>query len=109
VKPQPCPDQIQEHITLAMASVEKSLESLKNLENLHELKSLSELSKLESLSSMQHMLTNQDFDLNSNTVFDSEKTKTFDKTYKVSESDILAIENKFGKVHINTWNKNEIR
>lgn len=41
--------------------------------------------------------------------FSTEKRKTFEKAYKVSGSDMLAIENKFGKVHINVWNKNEIQ
>lgn len=41
--------------------------------------------------------------------FDAEKRKTFDKTYKVSRNDMLSIENKFGKVHVNTWNRNEVQ
>ncbi|WP_163912558.1 DUF4097 family beta strand repeat-containing protein [Pontibacter burrus] len=41
-------------------------------------------------------------------VFDAEKRKTFEKTYKVNSSDMLSIENKYGRVHVNTWNKNEI-
>ncbi len=39
----------------------------------------------------------------------SEKRKSFDITYKVNNSDALNIENKFGKVHVNTWDKNEIK
>ncbi len=41
--------------------------------------------------------------------FDAEKRKTINKAYKVSSSDMLNIENKFGRVHVNTWNKNEIQ
>ncbi|WP_299704901.1 hypothetical protein [uncultured Pontibacter sp.] len=41
--------------------------------------------------------------------YKSEKRKTFDKTYKVSKSDVLNIDNKFGNVHVNTWNRNEIQ
>ena len=41
--------------------------------------------------------------------YDAEKRKTFEKTYKVSSSDILNIENKYGRVHVNTWNKKEIQ
>jgi hypothetical protein len=41
--------------------------------------------------------------------YDSEKRKTFDKTYKVNKSDVLNIDNKFGNVHVNTWNRNEIQ
>lgn len=40
--------------------------------------------------------------------FDVEKRKYIDKTIKVSRADMLSIENKFGKVHINTWDKNEM-
>ena len=42
-------------------------------------------------------------------VYDAEKRKTFEKTYKVNSSDVLNISNKFGRVHVNTWNKNEIK
>lgn len=41
--------------------------------------------------------------------YDSEKRKTFEKTYKVNKSDVLNIENKFGRVHVNTWDRNEIQ
>ncbi len=41
--------------------------------------------------------------------YSSEKRKSFDKTYKVSKSDVLNIDNKFGNVHVNTWNRNEIQ
>ncbi|MCP2042430.1 hypothetical protein [Pontibacter sp. HSC-36F09] len=41
--------------------------------------------------------------------YKSEKRKTFDKTYKVGKSDVLNIDNKFGNVHVNTWNRSEIQ
>ncbi len=41
--------------------------------------------------------------------FDSEKRKVFEKTYKVGKNDVLHIESKYGRVHVNTWNKNEIQ
>jgi hypothetical protein len=41
--------------------------------------------------------------------YKSEKRKTFEKTYKVGKSDVLNIDNKFGNVHITTWNRNEIQ
>lgn len=40
--------------------------------------------------------------------YDVEKRKSIDKTFKVNRADMLNIENKFGKVHINTWDKNEV-
>lgn len=39
---------------------------------------------------------------------DIEKKKKIEKTYKVSGQQALDITNKFGKVHINTWDKNQI-
>jgi len=41
--------------------------------------------------------------------YDTEKRKTFEKTFKVNKSDALSIENKFGRVHVNTWDRNEIQ
>ncbi|EJF08518.1 hypothetical protein O71_20337 [Pontibacter sp. BAB1700] len=41
--------------------------------------------------------------------YSSEKRKTFEKTYKVNKSDVLNIDNKFGNVHVSTWNRNEIQ
>jgi hypothetical protein len=39
---------------------------------------------------------------------DSEKSKKISRTIKVQNNDRLQIENKYGKVHINTWDKNEM-
>ena len=38
-----------------------------------------------------------------------EKTKTYTKTYPVSSSDKISLENQFGEMKITTWDKNEIR
>jgi hypothetical protein len=38
-----------------------------------------------------------------------EKTKTYSKSYPVSGSDKISLENQFGEMKINTWDKNEIR
>jgi hypothetical protein len=38
-----------------------------------------------------------------------EKTKTYTKSYTVSSSDRISLENQFGEMKINTWDKNEIR
>src|SRR6476661_8753086 len=40
--------------------------------------------------------------------FDAEKSKRINKVFKVNATDKLDIENSFGKIHINTWDKNEI-
>lgn len=39
----------------------------------------------------------------------SEKRKVIDKTFKVGSKDALSITNEWGKVHVNTWDKNEVR
>lgn len=41
--------------------------------------------------------------------YEFEKSKTFSKSYNVSQSDRLSIENKFGAVEIRAWNKQEIK
>lgn len=38
-----------------------------------------------------------------------EKTKTFSKSYPVSPKDKLIIDNQYGKVTVNTWNKKEFK
>jgi len=40
--------------------------------------------------------------------FNSEKSKKINKTFKVNPSTKLDLENKFGKIQITTWDKNEI-
>lgn len=40
--------------------------------------------------------------------FDVEKSRKISRVFKVGANDKLDIENKFGKVHVNTWDKNEI-
>lgn len=39
----------------------------------------------------------------------AEKIKNYSKTYSVDGNDKLQIENKFGKVTVNTWSRNEIK
>jgi hypothetical protein len=38
-----------------------------------------------------------------------EKIKTYSKSYSVDANDRLEIENKYGRINVNTWNKNEVR
>ncbi len=40
--------------------------------------------------------------------FDEERSRKISRSFKVKPSDQFSIENKFGKVHVNTWDKNEI-
>ncbi|WP_426669925.1 hypothetical protein ACPPVU_01525 [Mucilaginibacter sp. McL0603] len=38
-----------------------------------------------------------------------EKIKTYSKSYSVDANDRLEISNKYGRVNVNTWNKNEVK
>ncbi|MCC8425082.1 hypothetical protein [Mucilaginibacter sp. UR6-11] len=38
-----------------------------------------------------------------------EKSKTFTKSYPVDVNDKLQIDNRYGKITVNTWNKNEVK
>ncbi len=38
-----------------------------------------------------------------------EKTKTYNKSYTVSNDDRITLDNRFGELKINTWNKNEVK
>lgn len=40
---------------------------------------------------------------------DGEKKKTYSKSYTVSNTDKINIENKFGELKFNTWDKNEVK
>src|SRR5215471_155974 len=40
---------------------------------------------------------------------DGEKKKTYTKSYTVSNSDKIDIQNRFGELKINTWDKNEVK
>jgi len=40
---------------------------------------------------------------------DSEKRRSINKTYKVSGSTMMKFSNSFGKMHVETWDKNEVK
>src|SRR5215216_5774026 len=40
---------------------------------------------------------------------DSEKKKTYTKSYSISSSDEISIENKFGETKLVTWSNNEVK
>lgn len=39
----------------------------------------------------------------------TEKSKTFSKSYALDANDEIRIENSFGKINVNTWDKNEVK
>ena len=52
--------------------------------------------------------TAQDYTINSKK-YEFEKKKTYEKSYSIVATDKIRIENKFGFVHINVWDKAEIK
>jgi hypothetical protein len=50
----------------------------------------------------------RDHDNNAHGSFDEERSRKISRSFKVKSSDQLSIDNKFGKVHVNTWDRNEI-
>ncbi len=94
------------------------LESLTELTQLAVLESIPDLSNLADLADLAELAELQDIVIVDQTgnhaaeeamAFDAEKRKTIDKTFKVSSADGLKIDNQWGKVHVNTWDKKEMR
>ena len=52
---------------------------------------------------------NYDFDSKLKSQDQVEKIKNYSKTYSLNETDIIDIDNKFGKIIVNTWTKNEVK
>ena len=40
---------------------------------------------------------------------ESEKRRSINKTYQVSGSTMIKLSNSFGKMHVETWDKNEVK
>ncbi|WP_052738776.1 hypothetical protein [Pontibacter korlensis] len=85
-----------------------ALESLSDLKNLADLKDLPEMKHLVVVG-QTGAINQTDSPESEAAMFNAEKRKTIDKTFKVSSKDVLNIENQWGKVHVNTWDKNEMR
>lgn len=97
-----------QHLSMAMNNLNKSLNlSLKDLNkslNIYLDKGLKE--------DLKNLNNNIVIDLNNDNVNVqdvNEKVKNYSKSYPMDANDKLSIDNKFGKVVINTWNKNEVR
>ncbi|WP_276497795.1 hypothetical protein [Pontibacter litorisediminis] len=119
--PAPCPDVkidlsglrvLEEMDFESMAELRelKSLAVLEDLKGLKDLAGLGDLAELRHLAVIGQTGPGQTGNLETTeAMFDAEKRKTVDKTFKVSSKDALNIENQWGKVHVNTWDKSEIR
>ncbi|WP_439881371.1 hypothetical protein ACSX1A_19850 [Pontibacter sp. MBLB2868] len=101
--PAPCSSNIQVSLDLS------DVMTLANVASLAELKKIPDLSELSELKEIGKHFSQTGPAGEVVTAYDSEKRKAIDKTFKVTKSDVLSIQNKFGKVHVNTWNKNEIK
>jgi len=56
-----------------------------------------------------HVYVNNSISLNEENAAVSERTKNYTKTYSIDGNDKIAIDNRYGKVVINTWNRNEVK
>lgn len=97
-----------QHLSMAMNDLNRNLNvSLKELNkslNIYLDKGLKE--------DLKNLNNNIVIDLNNDNVNVqdlNEKVKNYSKSYPMDANDKLSIDNKFGKVVINTWNKNEVR
>ncbi|WP_241739250.1 DUF4097 family beta strand repeat-containing protein [Pontibacter beigongshangensis] len=104
---------LQELSVLKGLSNLQELSELKNLSHLQELSELKHLSRLQKLGDLQQLAFPQPQPdpeplIMPATSYSAEKQRTVEKTYKVGSSDMLSIQNKFGKVHVNTWDRKEI-
>ena len=125
-RPSTCPSNIQVSTDLSSLSSLAKLSSLADLADLASLADLAEVNEIPELMKLSDLAQeleglqeeiiidqtgeatihiNQDMEAS----YDTEKRKTFDKTYKVGSSDALSIDNKFGSVSVKTWNKSEIQ
>src|SRR3569833_20934 len=56
-----------------------------------------------------HVYVNNSISLTEENAAVSERTKNYTKTYSIDGNDKIAIDNRFGIVVINTWNRNEVK
>lgn len=105
----PCPD-VSVDLSGLSALSEIKLAKLENMESLTEQIEVAVFESLEHLEDLDEQISlYQAGDAATEiAAYDVEKRKTLDKTYKVSRADMLNIDNKFGKVHVNTWGRNEV-
>jgi hypothetical protein len=99
------------HLDLAVNNLDKTLnESFKNFDqklNLDNLGSEITVNVNEIVKSVNISLNDDETSIKSGDV--QEKIKNYSKSYPVDANDKLVIDNKYGKVTVNTWNKNEIK
>ncbi|MBA9079488.1 hypothetical protein [Rufibacter quisquiliarum] len=110
---------LEPQVAQAVAQSLKSLESLKGLETLSSLQNLSGLESLKALKSLEALegLGQPDPDQPDLIIkdgealqvpFAAEKTKNIARSFKVTGADKLSISNSFGRVDVQTWNRNEV-
>ncbi|MGV3539418.1 MAG: hypothetical protein ACO1OQ_06375 [Rufibacter sp.] len=86
----------------------QSLESLSSLESLESLASLGALAEVSQTGPNEPLLLHDEYVVQTPGAFAAEKSKNVSKTFKVTSADKLSIENQYGRVDVQTWNRNEI-
>ena len=103
------------HLELAMDKLGRKLDySFKDFDkNLHIDHLVSDISSTvnDAVHSITLSVSDYDNDGSANISINSpqERVKNYSKSYSVDGNDKLALDNKYGRVTINTWNKNEIK
>ncbi|HEY4196401.1 MAG TPA: hypothetical protein VGM63_12750 [Mucilaginibacter sp.] len=99
-------------LTMVVNNLDKTLnESFKNFDQKLNLDNLgSEISaNVNAIVKSVNISVNDGDEVNITSGDIQEKVKSYSKSYPVDANDKLVIDNKYGKVTINTWNKNEIK
>jgi hypothetical protein len=99
-------------VTLVMNNLDKTLNaSFKNFDQKLNLDNLgSEISaNVNAIVKSVNLSVNDGEEINITSGDIQERIKSYSKSYPVDANDKLVIDNKYGKVTINTWNKNEIK
>jgi len=96
------------HLDLAMEKLDKTLnKSLGKLNmDIHSLVATGITSAVSSINVDVNAAIDDGMDQSGNV---SERVKNYTKTYSLDANDKLRIDNKFGKVVVNTWNRNEVK
>jgi hypothetical protein len=98
-------------LDLTLSKLDKTLNaSIKNFDQKLQLDILNNITS--SINIDLKDLGNIDVNINDDKAFQGElqeKIKTYSKSYPVDGNDKLSISNKYGRVNVNTWNKNEVK
>ena len=99
------------HLALALNNLDKNLEE--SFKNIHIDNIISEITTTvdDAVRSVNVSVCNDANADHSNSATDNvqDRIKSYSKTYSVDGNDKLSLDNKYGRVTINTWNRNEVK